>query len=140
LRERREDIAPLIEHILEGLRRQSGRDLGVSPAALDVLLGYGYPGNVRELENALHWAAALCSGEPIAPEHLPDHFLHHDALAPAKVALEAAPNGSGLLSAMTKQCILDTLDRHQGNLTHTAKALGISRTTLWRKMKEYELT
>jgi DNA-binding NtrC family response regulator len=137
--ERREDISPLVEHILEGLRQQSGRDLTISPAAMEVLLAYDYPGNVRELENALQWAAAICGGAAIAPEHLPDHFREPPSAAFGGDFIVPATADLALLSEVTKQHILRSLERHRGNLTRTAKELGISRTTLWRKMKDYGL-
>ena len=101
----------------------------LSDAALDLLVNYGWPGNVRELENTIQRALHLCSGRRIKPEHL--------GLTTASGAV--ADISPGTLREMEQKMIFSTLSGTGGNMAKTAKVLGISRATLYRKVKEYEL-
>jgi two-component system nitrogen regulation response regulator GlnG len=142
---------------------------GFSPEAWDALTGYYYPGNIRELENIVHHAALMAEGAQILRGDLPPYLQARLALpssggeaawaapalevpssawvqpaAPARGAALRAPSldlGDGFLTLaeMEKQLIEATLRRLKGNQSVAAKKLGISRSTLWRKMKEYGL-
>jgi len=132
LRERREDIPALAEHFLGRSAAKLGRTLRLSPAALERLLRYPWPGNVRELENAIERAAILARTEVIEPEDLPPHVAAGLQLGPSP----ALPLQITLAEA-ERAHILQTLERFGRNHSGAADALGIGRTTLWRKLREY---
>jgi len=125
LRERREDIEPLARFLLIRVAAQHGRELRFSPDAIRALLRYSWPGNVRELENAIEYAVAVGRGQTIQPEDLPVEVLE-----PQSVMFHA-PSASAETAT-----IRAALEKHHWNRDATARALGIGRTTLWRKMRE----
>lgn len=126
LRERREDLPLLIEHLVARLNTLRGRQIaGVSERAMAHLLAHAYPGNVRELENILEHAFVLCAGGLIGPEHLP---------ASVRGGAELPPGGTSL-RAMETALIRAALARHHGNRTAAARDLGIHAATLFRKVK-----
>ena len=135
LRERREDIPALAEHFLARSGGKLGRELRLSPPALERLLRYPWPGNVRELENAMERAAILARTDAIAPDDLPPHVAVGLQLGPSP----ALPRQVSLADA-ERAHILQTLERFGRNHSGAAEALGIGRTTLWRKLKEYGIT
>ncbi len=126
LRERKEDIKPLVEHFIEKLSQRSARKIkGVSKAALDKLVRYDWPGNIRELENIIERAMVLCRGGIIDANDLP---------------LEAQPavRSSGeRLQDVEKQHITTVLGKAGWNLSKAAERLGIHRNTLRAKIREY---
>jgi DNA-binding NtrC family response regulator len=132
LRERREDIPALAEHFLGRSAVKLGRKLRLSPGALERLLRYPWPGNVRELENAIERAAILTRSESVEPDDLPPHVSAGLQLGPSP----ALPQQTTLADA-ERTHILQTLERFGRNHSGAAEALGIGRTTLWRKLKEY---
>ncbi|MGH7323425.1 MAG: sigma-54-dependent transcriptional regulator [Candidatus Rokuibacteriota bacterium] len=134
LRDRREDIPVLAEHFLDRHGSKLGRQLRLSAEALDRLLAYPWPGNVRELENAMERSAILSRTETVGPDDLPPHVAAGTTLgrAPALPAQQT-------LSDVERAHVLQTLERCGWNHSRTAEALGIGRTTLWRKLKEYGL-
>jgi DNA-binding NtrC family response regulator len=111
-----------------------GRDRRLSAEALQCLLRYPWPGNVRELENAMERAAILSKTEVVAPDDLPPHVA-------AGITLGRAPAlpAQQTLAAMERAHILQTLERCGWNQSRAAEALGLGRTTLWRKPREYGL-
>ncbi len=125
LRARREDIEPLARFLLVRVAAQHGRELRFSPDAIRALLRYSWPGNVRELENAIEYAVAVGRGQTIQPEDLPTEVLEPAMPAVARIA----PDGE-------VRTLREALEQHQWNREATARALGIGRTTLWRKMRE----
>lgn len=134
LRQRREDIPALADHFLRHFSSQQGRVCRLSPEALERLLRYPWPGNVRELENAMQRAAILAEGEVIRPAELPPHINAGTALGPTTLLPDQQS-----LAEVEKAHILHTLERHSWRHAQAAEALSISRTTLWRKLKEYGL-
>ena len=157
LRERREDIPLLLQHFLDRIGRRHGRALRLSPGASRVLLAYPWPGNVRELENVVEYAVTVCAGQTIHVGDLPRelHPTEPDfGEAPtAEASREApapapAPSGgpepsttahlSGAAQAEAR-AILEALEETRFRSSEAAELLGISRTTLWRKMREYGL-
>jgi DNA-binding NtrC family response regulator len=157
LRERREDVGLLASYFLDRAARKNGRPaMRFSPEVEALLERYDWPGNVRELENAIEHAAAVTEGAVVRPEDLPTavrspRMLTRGAGAGAAVtpaavatALEAAPDVAGAdardgwpLARVEEEHIRLVLARHRGNATVAARQLGISRTTLWRKLKQY---
>jgi len=130
LRERREDIPLLVDYFLDRFNRKQGRALRLEDDALQLLVGHPWPGNVRELEHALERMVILGEGDTITIDDLPFR------IANGGEAELAAPS-RGSLADTEKAHIREMLERHGWNYSRTADALGISRTTLWRKLKEY---
>jgi len=134
LRARREDVEPLAGFLLARVAARQGRALRFSPDALRVLLRYAWPGNVRELENALEYAVAVCKGQTILPEDLPAEIVAdrpESSMSRPRPVSEARPP-----SAVPEQELRQVLEAHLWRRGPAAQALGISRTTLWRRMRE----
>ena len=133
LRERREDIPLLIDYFIQKFNLLKGRTIrGVTPDVLSFLMGYSFPGNIRELENVIQYAFIRCKSDLIGMEHLPIELFD--------TAGDQKESRSDLhtLSKEAEQ-IRSLLNQYGGNRIETAKALGISRSTLWRKIKKYGL-
>lgn len=136
LKERRVDIALLINHILR--RLCAARDihpLNISRPTMEILLNFDYPGNIRELENILEHALIISQESEILPHHLPD-YIQRPTQVP-KANEKQIPEYAENLHRKEHRRIEQALTRHGGNRARTAQALGIDRTTLWRKMKRY---
>jgi len=139
LRERREDIPLLIEHFVSLFNDAKGKMIaGIAPAAMNVLMGHDFPGNVRELRNLIEHAFVLCDGGWIERHHLPANVAEANA-RPSRPAPPGAPPAT--LSSQRRDieavAIRAALARNQGHRRRTAKELGLSPTTLWRKMKRF---
>lgn len=138
LRERREDIPHLSEHVLGQLRQHLGKTLpGISQKAMDLLLQYDWPGNVRELRNMLERAAILTDGELIRPSHLsifsPNTNYTPSSDSSGLVSYNLALPAANLsLEALTNEILAVTLDRCNGNKTQAAKLLKITRKNFYR--------
>ncbi|MFB3817971.1 MAG: sigma-54-dependent transcriptional regulator [Candidatus Methylomirabilales bacterium] len=135
LRERREDIALLLEHFLKKFAAREGRTVtGLTPAARDAVMKYDFPGNVRELENLVERAVLLAQGPVIDLEDLPA------ALRPGERPRDPEPRSlPEVLAGIERQAIREALERHGGVQTQAAEALGISERVLRYKMKKYHL-
>ncbi len=134
LRERRDDIPALAEHFLGQFGQRQGRSLQLSAEAMACLLRYPWPGNVRELENAMERTAILAQTETIGPDALPLHIAAGNPLGPSP---SLPPELT--LAEVEKVHILQTLERVGWNHSRGAEVLGIGRTSLWRKLKEYQI-
>ena len=134
LRERREDIPLLAAHFLEGAVKRLGKPVPtLSQEAMNLLLEYPWPGNVRQLENAIERAVLLATRETIFPGDFPPSLLRTGSAGE-----QGAPPPKLLrLEDMEREHILSTLDDLGWNQARAAEALGIGRNTLWRKLKEY---
>jgi DNA-binding NtrC family response regulator len=144
LRERREDIAPLALHILNCITSQHGLVRRFSPQAMRLLLDYSWPGNVRELSNAIEYAVVVAKRETILPEDLPREIRHpRSASAEARSNSDRSPATALSLPAFNPQLDAEqlraSLEKHHWKRSETAKSLGLSRSTLWRRMKEFHL-
>lgn len=151
LRERREDLELLIRHFLESIGKERGRSLRLAPGAGRALLTYPWPGNVRELKNALEYATTVCEGQTIhvadlprevgsAAGDVPDHagegdVPHPPHAPPTRLAGGARPAAE----PHEARRIREALERARYRRGEAADLLGISRTTLWRKMREHGL-
>ncbi len=137
LRERLGDIEPLCEHFISQFNMLHNRQIkGLSKSALQLLLRYRWPGNVRELENILEQAVILCPGDYIIPDLMPP------ALGETPLPLTPVNSDLGLDEALAlaeKHILLEVLERYKWNRQLSARALGISRTTLFNKMRRFEL-
>jgi len=133
LRERREDILPLAEWLLNVAALRNGRPgLALSPGATTALANYRWPGNVRELRNAIERGTVLMRGETIAPDDLPVSLYHATTESPA--GTPAAPSAS--LDEVERDHIARVLAA-SATLEEAADTLGINVTTLWRKRRRY---
>jgi two-component system response regulator AtoC len=140
LRARADDVPILAEAFVARFADELGRPLRLAPEALASLQAYHWPGNVRELQNAIHRAAVATTDGVIAPGHLPRRVA---PTAPTAPAPGPSPDGGGPAAGALEQAeratIAAALARHQHNLTQVARELGIGRTTLYRKLKRYDL-
>jgi len=137
LRERKQDIPMLIGHVLERINKAiTGSEHNVGDDALRLMLNYDWPGNVRELENCIERACTTCSLPTIHVADLPTQIRDAQALV-------AAPEGATDPAAITpleeleKQAILHAIQMLDGDKLEAARRLGIGKTTLYRKLKEY---
>lgn len=136
LRERKEDIGPLIEQVIIRLRTQLGRPLTIAPEAQSALLAYPWPGNVRELQSVLERLALTVEAPVIGLNHLPQTIRQPRSAA----ANRGEPNGSNepiSLAEAERRAILLALQASGANTSQAARLLGIGRSTLWRKIKAY---
>jgi two-component system response regulator HydG len=131
LRERIEDVPLLAEALLA--RVAAGRNLRLSPEALERLMAYDYPGNVRELRNVLERASLLCDGDVIQPEHLPPEVIQGDD---ALGLSASAPAQGKTLEEIEDEALWRRLAIHQGNRKTLAAELGISERTLYRRLRK----
>ena len=132
--DRREDIPLLIDHFTARFNSLKGKDIaGVSDEVLARLMEYGFPGNVRELENTIEHAFVLCRSGVIELKHLPPHLRAGGTGEVLRVA-----NGISL-RAMEKLLVTDALRRNRGNRKKAAKELGIDPSTLFRRLRALEL-
>jgi PAS domain S-box-containing protein len=136
LKDRRIDLPVLIGHILRRLCATRGIRLPeVSEKVMEIMLNDNYPGNVRELENILEHALIICRENTLLPRHLPDYLqIRHAArnIAPPSLMKPADDSEGG-----ERNKIVAMLQQHNWNRSITARALGMDRTTLWRKIKKY---
>lgn len=134
LRERLADLPLLVDHFLARYNRRHGTRKRLTDRALDKLLSHDYPGNVRELENLVEQAAALSVGDLIEPEDFT--FARVDE---RQASAGESRRLSDVVDEAERAAILASIARHPGDLAAVARELGISPTTLWRKMKRLEI-
>jgi len=133
LRERREDIPLLAEHFVDRIGHELGKEVsGISGDAMKVLLEYDWPGNVRELENAIERAMVTCRNGGLGENDL--EFLRQRLRPEKEWEVPDVP-----LSELERRAIIAGLERRRGNVKETAAALGIDRSTLYEKLKRYEI-
>ena len=135
LSERLEDIPVIVQNFIEQNTVKGGKEiLGLTPDAMEALSGYSWPGNVRELRNAIEYAIVLCPGGWIGKEHLPP-----------KVGMEIerkTPSNhktSPISWQEEREKLVTTLRQFEGNQSETARALGVSRVTIWKRIKKYKI-
>ncbi len=133
LRERRQDIPLLAMSFLERIARASGRTHALSDNTMNALLAYDWPGNVRELENCMERCCAMNSGPIIHPADLPSLILG----VSAHLANRATETRIVPIADLKKQAVLGAIAHLNGDKLTAAKLLGIGKTTLYRKLKEY---
>ncbi len=136
LRERKEDIPVLCEHFIRTFAARLGKDIaGISDEALAILMRHNFPGNIRELENIIEYAFILCHGGLIGPEHLPEPFNDQSGPKNATIRTTAART----LAETERDLILRALERNNWRRLATCRELGISKDTLRRKIKRYQI-
>jgi transcriptional regulator with GAF, ATPase, and Fis domain len=150
LRERPDDIHPLVIHFIEHYKQKTGRFIsGISKDALQALITYDWPGNVRELENAIERAVIIASGRQIELEDLPEAIAKIALQERDRIKVERAKAASegrtttieitvpSSMEEIERLAIEATLDYTEGDKSHAARALGIGRKTLYRKLEQY---
>ena len=147
LRERESDTRFLVNHFLRTFAGRTGTEARTfTPAALERIMAYPFPGNIRELRNVVEYCVNICPAGEIGVEHLPPPLLARpvepatEAMTAAGTAPVPAPVAGGDWLAIERQLIVDTLTRTRGNRSRAAGILGWGRTTLWRKLKQHGLT
>jgi two-component system NtrC family response regulator len=140
LRERREDIPPLIDHFLEKYSKKNRKPVPkVSKDARDLLLQYDYPGNVRELENIIERSMVVSRSDTVATQDLP--FQLREATKEAKIDLEVEGQSlNSTLSQIERELIVQALEKQGGVQTKAAESLGINERVLRYKMQKYGLS
>ncbi|MBW2296898.1 MAG: sigma 54-interacting transcriptional regulator [Deltaproteobacteria bacterium] len=134
LSSRREDIPLLIQNFIQKFNILKGKEIkGISDNALNILMRYNFPGNIRELENIIEFAFVLCRGDIIKTKHLSRDIQDGAIKSTAGEHRSAPPQ----LDRAEKNAIVAALDRHRGHRGKTAEYLKIDKSTLWRKMKKY---
>jgi DNA-binding NtrC family response regulator len=140
LRERVSDIPLLAKHFLKDFAKENGKPIrDFDESALDLLARYSWPGNVRELENCVERAVVLTRNSVIHPEDLPPALCDEASEAPAPLESGAVRPLKKALEDPERRIIEHALQMNGGNRQETAKALDINRTTLFNKMRKYEL-
>jgi two-component system response regulator HydG len=154
LRERKADIPLLAAHVLDRMHTDNGLAYTFADNALQLLMEYDWPGNVRELENAIERACALSSGPVLHlgdfPTQMQNFQFHaqqsvqhykapHTAGELSTISGSAEPNAVQSIAELEKQAILTTIAQLNGDKLMAARLLGIGKTTLYRKLKEYGL-
>ena len=135
LRERRDDIPLLVDFFLKRYAKKNNRNLkGFTPKAMDLLMRYDWPGNIRELENVMERSVIMMRGDFITPDEFPGVLK---SLDPEYEQISAEMLSGKSLKEMEKAMIMRTLQETDGNRTRAAEILGISRRTLQLKLKEY---
>jgi len=137
LRERRSDIPMLVHHFLD--RYAPGKNIQVTPAAMKSLLHYDWPGNVRELENCVARAVTLGDHKSIDVEDLPPSMRTEQTGSGSATMQDAAAISTTALAEMEKMTILRVFEQANGDKALAGKMLGISRATLYRKLKRYNI-
>jgi len=138
LRERKEDILPMIENFVEKYSKENNKEkIEISKEAVDVLMKYNYPGNVRELENIIERAVVLTRGKIITMDDLPMNIRGFKE----EKAIPALSGGSltEQVEALEKQLIFDALQESGGNQTLAGKLLGLTERNLRYKLKKYNI-
>ena len=138
LKSRREDIPYLVDHFIKKNNARRGKNIvSVSPEVMSILMRHDFPGNVRELENVVEYCFVVCRGSIIQKEHLPTEL--QDIPADRGPVEESKPKDPVLAAVDEQTRIIAVLRQFQGNQTRAAQELGINRTTLWRKLRRYNI-
>lgn len=151
----RQDLAEIISNILSSESAQAGMSVTISSAAMQLLRAYHWPGNIRELRNVLRTALAMCDDDCIQPEDLGDDLCHPASAnddsafmntardvandpyqASQQAATETTASGNPL-EAAERAALLETIEHHRYNMSRAARTLGMSRNTLYRKMRQH---
>jgi PAS domain S-box-containing protein len=136
LSRRREDIPLLVNNFIQKFNALKAKEIkSISENALGTLMRYNFPGNIRQLENVIEYAFVLCRGDMIRTRHLSREILN-DVNNRSDKDVQSPPSH---LDTAEKKVIIDALHRHNANRGKTAAFLGIDKSTLWRKMKKYNI-
>ncbi|MBT3233530.1 MAG: sigma 54-interacting transcriptional regulator [Calditrichaeota bacterium] len=132
LRNRMEDVPVLVNYFISKFNKLFNKNIsGISPSVMKILLNHSFPGNVRELENVIEHSFVLCAGDLIMPEHLPRELWHE--------SIQEFMHLGSSLDDLESAFILASLKRNNFSRSLTAKELKIDPSTLYRKMKKYQM-
>ncbi len=133
LRERAEDIPLLVQHFISAFNEETGKKIrAVSQEAMDILVDHPWPGNVRQLENSIEHAFIHCTGELIQPRHLPEELQRPPSAIIKRMSATERP-----FESLEREVILSALEKASFKRSEAARLLGISRSSLWRKIKKH---
>jgi transcriptional regulator with GAF, ATPase, and Fis domain len=137
LQQCKDDITLLIQHFISLDAKKTGKNiLGFTPEAMRLMVAYQWPGNIRELRNTVEYAFVLARGKSIGPEHLPDKITRCK-LMDTNPGQYAELNNMVKLGFTEKEKLIDALQQSDGNQTKAAKIIGVSRVTVWKRIKKY---
>jgi DNA-binding NtrC family response regulator len=155
LRERREDLPAMVDHFIRRFNAEEGRTVpGVTAEAMSMLMTYDWPGNVRQLENSVFRAIVLSDGDALTPDDFPQisglvsparsvseaaAVMTTDATTGQKLAISDEAGDLRTLEAIERDLIQYAIDHYAGHMSEVARRLGIGRSTLYRKVREYDL-
>ena len=139
LKDRRVDIPYLVDHFIRLFNARKGKNIvGVTPVVMSILINHEYPGNIRELENIIEYGYAICHGRTLGVEHLPVELQSQDKMSDQnKYSLQSSFLDRTVVDEGA--LILQALKQSGGNKTKAAEMLGMNRSTLWRKMRKYDV-
>jgi two-component system response regulator AtoC len=137
LRERKEDILPLVDYFLQRLNLAYGKNVSCAKETVNILLSYFWRGNVRELQNVLERAFILCNGKVIGPHDLPEPLNKWDKSPRPKIG--AGKTLETIMEETEKEVLKSVLKLVNNNRTNAMKMLGISRRTLYKKLNKYDI-
>ncbi|MEN8199065.1 MAG: sigma 54-interacting transcriptional regulator [Thermodesulfobacteriota bacterium] len=134
LRSRLEDIPLLVKTFIDRSRLKTEKNISsIRRDAMDLLLNYHWPGNIRELNNVIEYCFVICPEGEITPDHLPQQFHGTEEQQSKTISLSPHP------AADRRERLLNVLNRTRGNKSEAARLLGISRVTLWKHLKKYNI-
>ncbi|WP_300461589.1 sigma 54-interacting transcriptional regulator [Desulfobacula sp.] len=137
LRHRKDDITLIIQHFITLQAEKTGKNiLGFTPDAMRMMVAYPWPGNIRELRNSIEYAFVLARGKSIGLEHLPEKITRFNPLKTGSLN-PSEPDGMIRIGQSEREKLLDALRQADGNQTNAAKILGVSRITVWKRIKKY---
>ncbi len=137
LKDKQEDIPYLVDHFIRKFNAKTGKKIiSVSPNVMSTLMSYDFPGNIRELENIIEHGFVLCHGSIIKREHLPPELIRIEKGSEVNKDILSTPVTE---SIDEQNQIISTLRNCSGVISKAAEELGIHRTTLWRKIKRYNI-
>jgi transcriptional regulator with PAS, ATPase and Fis domain len=140
VRERPDDIGPLVQSMVKRFSNKFGKEAaGVSCQALALLMRYTWPGNIRQLENIIQYAVLISSGPELTPAHLPQQVKDESAVNPASSGTGGRASLSESKQALEREQIHQVLKNCNYSRVRAAETLGVSRVTLYKKMKKYGL-
>ncbi|MBW2593575.1 MAG: sigma 54-interacting transcriptional regulator [Deltaproteobacteria bacterium] len=137
LRQRKDDITLIIQHFISLHAEKTGKNiLGFTPEAMRSMVAYTWPGNIRELRNSVEYAFVLARGKSIGSEHLPEKITTYDPVDTGPIKNERS-NGMVQVGLSEREKLINALQQADGNQTRAAKILGVSRITVWKRIKKH---
>jgi transcriptional regulator with GAF, ATPase, and Fis domain len=138
LRERKEDIPVIAQHFLNLNVEKTGKNiLGFTPDAMQIIVNYHWPGNVRELRNTVEYAVVLATGSSIGPEHLPGRLMEKRSRQGAEERPDPAREENQRRPESEREQLIRVLRQTGGNQSKAAGILGVSRVTVWKRIKKH---
>jgi PAS domain S-box-containing protein len=140
LRDRKEDIPLVAQSFVDKIAVRCGKPIeGLTPEAVEAMLAYDWPGNVREVLNAIEYGFVLCNDKRIGPQHLPPRVTSPESIcASSDSSVRSGRIGpSGSAADDEREKLIQALEKTNGNRSEAARILGVSRVTVWKRMKKY---